>query len=480
MNILIVQDNAINESIAIADLVGYLEEKGHHFDLLIEKEENRFIDKIIISECDIILIPADIGGHHWAHSIAKQIKCLTNKIIVIAGVYPTFYPDVVFKDNNFDYIIVGEAEITFSRFLRGIESGKDVSLIRGLWGKKNGLSFRNGMGDPVLCLDDMPMPKREIYYKYAFMKHFPLKKFATGRGCYNNCSFCYNPLLKKQYPASQPYVRRKSVKKVIYEINFVKDNSTLKSIHFSDDIFITSEEWLEEFAREFPVKVGIRFSCNASMDTLTEKRIKLLKKAGCRAVSIGIESGNLAIRRDVLNKDFSNKESINKARWLKQNDIMVFTFNMIGLPNESFENILETFSINYLMNTDHVRVFIATPLPGTQLFETFKKMGDISGIESIMDLPDFSQMKSRNKYLKLNKKHQKLAIIFPYLYKFPHLYKYINFFLWTPIYFIMKICFLIFLFKEKNFFEFDLISGARYFYHTGSPYKRTKNFVTLV
>ena len=88
---------------------------------------------------------------------------------------------------------------------------------------------------------------------------------------------------------------------------------------------------------------------------------------GMVAASVGIESGNETIRRDILGRKGSNDLIKNAIELLNKHDIRVSTFNMIGLPGETRNNIFETIKLNKELHVEANNVYIVYPYPGTPL-----------------------------------------------------------------------------------------------------------------
>lgn len=174
MKMCVVQENGLNESLALTELSAYLRTDGHNIALFIEREE-RSLEKSIASFApDILLVPGDIGGHGWFHRMLSRLKRASPIPIVVGGTYPTFYPDDAFADPNVDYLILGEAETPARRLLEALQGGGDPSGIPGVWGRYRGGGFKNPIGPPLRNLDDLPIPDRALYYKYGFIRDFTL------------------------------------------------------------------------------------------------------------------------------------------------------------------------------------------------------------------------------------------------------------------------------------------------------------------
>ena len=100
-----------------------------------------------------------------------------------------------------------------------------------------------------------------------------------------------------------------------------------------------------------------------------------MKEAGCALVATGIESAS----QEVLNANFKYQDPIqvlNGLKSLKQHDIAIQCYFILGLPGETKSTFQET--VNYirklpLIHEDKLEYFAATPYPGSKLWENQEK-----------------------------------------------------------------------------------------------------------
>lgn len=486
MRILFIQDNAINESLALTELSAFLKSKGHICDLLIVRETKYIFKRINDFKPNLFIFPCSLSAHNiWVLRMTKEIKKIWKDIpIVLGGIYPTLFPDVILNE-NIDIVCMGEAELPILELITRLENKMDIKRIQGLWIKEDEKIYRNEIKSLIQNLDSLPLPDRELYYRKKFIRNLPMKRFVTGRGCIHRCSFCFNSLLMVKYNNNGKYVRYKSVNRVISEIDYMKIRYPLKFIHFSDDIFGSDKEWLSEFVKIYKKNILLPFSCNMSIDLIDEEKLIWLKEANCNNIVIGIECGNETLRRTVLNKNITNEQIIKAASLIKKFGIRLTTFNMIGLPGETIEDILETIKINKKIESDFQRLQIIFPYP-------FSELASFSIRHDYLDNTFFESKNLYRNLLRYSKRprvyfnsKEKLQIeniyfFFSLCVKFPILIscvkKVINF----PLTFLFSTLDLLKPYFEKEIFRIDWISGLRYFFHTGNPSKRTTNFHSLI
>jgi radical SAM superfamily enzyme YgiQ (UPF0313 family) len=278
-----------------------------------------------------------------------------------------------------DIICRGEGEHAMLELADAMEHDRDVTQIRNLHVKtRNGTIHRNQIR-PAVPLDEIPPPDRELYYKYGFLRDMPMKRFIASMGCPYPCTFCHEPVIRGLYrqETKSDYVRRKSVRRIVDEIKYIKDRYPLKHVHFSDDLFFirNSYKWLEEFADIYAKEIGIPWNCNIRYDSVRQVSADLLEKAGCYGAAVGLESGNQEIRERVIRKQSKDDHIVEGARLLREKRIKVLTTNMIGLPDENVDNAFETVELNMRLKSNYVRANTFLLFPGLPLVEYAKQKG---------------------------------------------------------------------------------------------------------
>jgi radical SAM superfamily enzyme YgiQ (UPF0313 family) len=296
----------------------------------------------------------------------------------VGGPHPTYSPDMI-NQPGIDVICRGEGEVAMLELADAMEHDRDVTKIRNLVVKTSSGAIHRNEIRPAVPLDEIPMPDRELYFKYPFLRDMPMKRFISSMGCPYPCTFCHEPVIRALYRADSKseYVRRKSVSRTIAEIKYIKDRYPLRHVHFSDDLFFirNSYKWLEEFAEAYREEIGLPFNCNIRYDSVNQQAADLLERAGCYGAAVGLESGNEEIREVVIRKRSKNEHIIEGARLLREKGIKVLTTNMIGLPGETLDNALETVQLNMVLKSDYVRANTFLLFPGLPLVEYARQKG---------------------------------------------------------------------------------------------------------
>lgn len=364
-----------------------LKKNNFAVDLLLASEEKNLLGKIAQISPAVIGLPCFTGQHDWTLSLGRAIKKRWPQIIVLlGGPHPTYYPEIINKD-GVDIIARGEAECAILELMQKLQANQDISQIKNLWLKKDGRIIKNEMDCLPANLDDLPLPDREIYYKYKFLRRVSTKQFLSGRGCPFQCTFCANNILKKIYHGKGQFVRRRSPEGVVKEIMDVRKKYGLKTVSFTDDVFITNLEWLKKFLPLYKKEIGLPFMCNVTANLITEEIVCLLKENCCYGVSMGVESGDEEIRFKVMKKFISDKQIVNSASLIKKEKLLLKTFNIIGLPEETIEKALATLELNAKIKSDFAACTILQTFPDYEITDYAKEHGYLPknfGIDDVL------------------------------------------------------------------------------------------------
>jgi radical SAM superfamily enzyme YgiQ (UPF0313 family) len=333
--------------------------------------------------------------------VQQCLKLLNNELphipVIAGGVHSTLNPQETIMLEGIDMVCVGEGEYPLLDLCNSYEHNTSRLDIENIWFKTNGKVIKNKLR-PLLNLDTLPYPSREIFPNYTNLLHEQQRRipFMASRGCPYSCTYCCNQALNNVY-GTGGYVRFKSVDFFISEVKETLSKYTFaQSLIFHDDILPLKMDWFKEFAVKYKKEINLPYTCNLRPNLVKKEVVELLKYANCRAVLIGIESGNEYLRNKVLNRIITEEELGNAFSLLKNAGLKVTSFNMVGVPFETKDTILETIKMNARFGVDLVQSTIFFPYRGTKLFDLCSEQGLIDQNKVVTDYYTDTKLKNKN------------------------------------------------------------------------------------
>jgi len=461
--ILFIQDNGVNENLGVMSIAGMLKAHGHEADLILTDEHpNNYPDLIAGYRPDLIAFSFMTGNRDWAYATARTLKERFSTPIIMGGVHPTLFPEDI-DLSAVDYICVGEGEYPVLELMNAIDEGSDGSQIQNLWCRKNGTVIQNPLRDLIQDFDPLPLPYREIYYKYRFIRDLPIKRFISGVGCPYRCTFCHNPLQKKIYEGRGTFIRKKSVSRVIAEVRSVKDRYPLHNVHFSDDTFVLDKKWLKEFLTAYRREISLPFSCNIRIDQVNEEMIRDLAESGCYGISFGIESGSERIRNTILKKHLRKEDIVANAKMIKRQGIKMIVTNLMGVPEETLDDAFETVAINQKIGADYTRAGVLIPYPKTEIVDYAIERGLLPADYAIHNFTQIIRKSLiRSRYAR---EFENLCALFNLTVHFPFLTPLTRRLIRLPLTRLYSLTRLWEAFENMLYFRLFNIAGFRYLFH---------------
>ncbi len=238
---------------------------------------------------------------HLGQALKQNIT--PKPLILFGGPHATFFPQVVMED-GVDIACRGEGEGVLLDILDAVDSGKDFEGIKNTAVKQNG-AFKSFPMRPLVDLDEIPFPDREIYIDYPIIYNSNFVTFIASRGCPFDCSFCFNKDMVNLVKGLGQWVRFRSIDNLLEEIDIVTHKKKVRYIDFHDDTLILKRKWLFEFLDAYAKRFSIPFTCNVRADLIYFEIANALKTAGCVRVSFGVECGDEKLRNLLLKKSLT-------------------------------------------------------------------------------------------------------------------------------------------------------------------------------
>jgi len=319
---------------------------------------------------DYVGISMHTPKYRSAVQIAKIVKNYNSDIpVLVGGLHPTIDPIETLKESFFDVAVVGEGEETIVELVKVMETGGELSSVKGICYKENGSLIENSPRLLIEDVDVIPFPDFTLCHRFEEYPSEYFNRILTSRGCPFNCIYCMSSKLWGRK------VRFRSPEKVFEEIKYRYQKFGVRSFKFNDDTFTLNRVRLEKLCTMIiNEKMKIKWECDTRADTLNEEVLTIMKSAGCFQLNIGVESGS----EKVLNfiKKGESLEAIKKAFILaKKVKIKALAYFMMGFPIETKEDILRSIEIMKEIRPDGVCWSLFTPYPGSEIYKHLKQNG---------------------------------------------------------------------------------------------------------
>jgi anaerobic magnesium-protoporphyrin IX monomethyl ester cyclase len=270
-----------------------------------------------------------------------------------------------------DFAVYGEGEVTTLDVCRRLRDGRDYRDATGIIYRDDSGRMVKAPPTPLVDdLDTLPHPARQLLNreKYltppghirSFFSNGTLTAF-TSRGCNAHCTFCDTHILFGRS------VRRRSVKNVMEEIEDARQHFNFDSIYFMDDTFTLNQRWVYEFCDEIK-RTGLAWGCETRVTSVNEPLLRAMKDANCVQVDYGVESGSPKVLKG-MKKGITRELVVKAFDTTRKVGIRTFATFMVGLPEELEEDVEQSISLVKRIKPNFIHVTIATPLPGTELWD---------------------------------------------------------------------------------------------------------------
>lgn len=400
----------------------YFKKYKNSMGLPTEYEKQLLLDLIKNINPNLIGISTRSTFFPVAKDITLKLKKAVHSPIIWGGTHPTVCPEESIQFA--DMICIGEGEKPILELADKMSNHQNITRIKNLWIKKDNSIIKNEIQNLIGNLDGLPLPDFKDENIYAIENDHLYKgdpyynddlthyNFMTGRGCPFHCDFCSNSILKKIFENKGSFVRQRSVDNVIKELKLAKSRfKKLETISSNDEVFVLNKEWLKEFCKQYKSEINLPFHCDIYPTLVNEEIVGLLKDAGLKTITLGIQSGSERIREQFYGRKTSEEK-------LKEISGIFKKFRIFPSYDLIFDNPLETE--DDIRNTLHFMMSLPRPFrinmyslqyhPKTKLTEKMLKenlifLNDVDGIS----LKGFNQW-----HVKLNYKTQNSKLVFLY------------------------------------------------------------------
>ena len=303
-----------------------------------------------LTRADVVAISIMTSTANRAYQIADAIRRVAPRIrIIMGGSHPTYMAEEALK--HADLVVKGEGEEVI---LDAVNDRNLTGIIQ---------------GPQVKDLSKFPFPDFSILSD----QHRPPRRtpISTSRGCPYNCVFCsVSSTFGRKYRLRNP-------ENVLEEID-MRVSRGHRNFFFYDDNFGDHREsakiLLDGIARR---GLKMEFSAEARTNIVRdEELLKLMSRANCKYMLIGLESIN---PQTLLSYD--KKQTVEDMKRcitrLHEHGIKVHGMFALGSDDDDSNTVRDTVKFCHEMNLESAQFAILHPLPGSRLYDILDSAGRI-------------------------------------------------------------------------------------------------------
>jgi len=277
-----------------------------------------------------------------------------------------------------DFLLCGEADYTLAQLADALAAGAPDALasIDGLTYWSGGEIRHNRPAEPVKDIDGVPFPDRDLISPHDWSRHYyriglkrPSDVILTSRGCPFSCRFCYR---------LAPGYRARSPENVLDEMAYIYARGT-RGLSIIDDNFLSSRKRcvaiLEGMLRrgwDFTIK------CRGRVHSVDPELLALMKRAGVRAVTYGLESGSQKVL-DAMGKKTTVEQNYHAIRITREAGLLCYVDLFLGYPGETRQTIRETSDFLAKARPTGINMGVLFPLHGTYIYDQAQRDGTLVG-----------------------------------------------------------------------------------------------------
>ncbi len=332
---------------------------------------------------DFVGFSATTLGFLDAYDVCSKVKQLESSIkTVFGGVHVSWGKNKIIEDYPLiDYVIDGEGEYAF-RDLLATQGKTPVPSVY----SQSFPTFSTQTSYLQCEMDDLPFPaydlvagfpKRYQMPLFGYPKH-PGAVIISSRGCVYRCTYCDRSVFHKSFRFNSPEYTFEQMK-------WLSKDFGVRHINFYDDLFTLNRERVAKLcALITEQKINMSFNCIVRVGHIDNELLKMLKKAGCWMVHVGIESGDQKLL-DIHKAGVTIEQIKNDVTRVAAAGLWVKGLFMIGIPGENEESMIRTRKFAMTLPLKDANITAFTPFPGAPISQTIHELGTLDNDWSKMD-----------------------------------------------------------------------------------------------
>lgn len=365
-------DDYIAQPLGILYLGAILENMAVPVKCIDERIATREEIETAFEEADVVGVSAMTPFIKRALDWAEYAKA-KGKITMMGGPHATVDPDTLLDSGHFDFVFIGEGEVTVREAVPLLHDREKLKAVKGL-------AFFDERGEKIFTeerpfnknLDDVPFPAWHMLPIEEYFKRNRERLFYIygSRGCPFNCVFCQKKITGRGF-------RTRSVKNIVDELELIAEKYGPENILFIDELFTCQKKRVMGICEEILRRdLDLNWACETRVDRIDYEMMMAMRRAGMRRMYFGVESGSPKSLK-TLNKRFTVEQIIKTLKCARRADVWSKIFLIVGTPHETAEDFDLTAEMLRKAHPDLVRTSLFNPLIASPSFDMYRDRIDM-------------------------------------------------------------------------------------------------------
>lgn len=336
---------------------------------------DELVDALDPEHTDVVGCSMYVWNHAFMLEVSRRLKARNPRLTVLfGGIQATGYGSRLLEENPWiDYVLKGEAELTFPQFLQARLDG-DVAQVPNLCHRHEDGVCTNTPTDPraarrslcVSSIEDLPLPfENRDYLDFLDNVDAPVTaQFETERGCPLSCAFC-------SWGNGQ-VVRRRRREDVERGLATLLDHPNVRAVYLVDaNPFLDNDKglWLTDFLLQHN-RAGKPVYFELNPEYIRDPRvIDNLARLQGDEMAFGLQSTSEQTLKRCRRRFNREQYARNVQRLRALNAEANIKFSLIlGLPGDTYESFLDSLEFAIGLTPSDVYVHDLLVLPGSAMY----------------------------------------------------------------------------------------------------------------
>lgn len=283
--------------------------------------------------------------------------------VAVFGYLPSQFPRELLERSRVDFVLREEPELTFSALYDALEGRGALDAVAGLAFRHEGSVVVAADRPRIADLDSLPFPDHSLVRLELYNEPYldrPVGAIMAERGCPHRCTYCVRTFGRM--------LRSRSAANLLAEIDALRREHGIRNLRFMDDTFTLHRARTRELCQGLVERgAGLSWSCLTRVDAVDAELLDLMRRAGCRRLYVGVESGSQKVL-DYYDKGLTVETIRRQVPVIQRSGIESSVFFVVGAPVETDEDVGRSIALARDLDLDYVIVTKLQYWPGTELF----------------------------------------------------------------------------------------------------------------